>query len=69
MREPAADRARGRYRFLYCSSLTFSSTVAAPAAETRAPHSRQNFAEGGSSVPQFEQVTARRAPHSRQNLA
>jgi hypothetical protein len=33
-----------------------------------APHSRRNFAAGGSSVPQLAQRAASAAPHSRQNL-
>src|SRR2546425_7491186 len=41
----------------------------APEGATRSPHSRQNFADGGNSVPQFEPRTTRRAPHSRQNFA
>jgi hypothetical protein len=44
-------------------------TTAAPEALTRAPHSRQNFADTGSSVPQFEQLITRPAPHSRQDFA
>jgi hypothetical protein len=33
------------------------------------PHSRQNFAFGGNSVPQLEQERAIAVPHSRQNFA
>jgi hypothetical protein len=33
------------------------------------PHSKQNFAPAGSSVPQVGHLSAKRVPHSRQNLA
>jgi hypothetical protein len=54
---------------VYASGDADADTIAAPEGVTRSPHSRQNFAEGGSSARHFEQLTTRRAPHSRQNFA
>jgi hypothetical protein len=54
---------------VYASGDADDDTIAAPEGVTRSPHSRQNFADGGSSVRQFEQLRTRRAPHSTQNLA
>ncbi len=54
---------------VYASGDAGGDAIAAPAGVTRSPHSRQNFADAGSSVRQFEQLTTRRAPHSRQNFA
>src|SRR3989442_13046499 len=50
-----------RWLGVYASGEADGDTVAAPDGVTRAPHSRQKFAEEGSSVPQFEQLTTRRA--------
>jgi hypothetical protein len=46
-----------------------ASAGALGAAAVRVPHSRQNFAAGGSSTPQLAQHTAKGVPHSRQNFA
>jgi hypothetical protein len=45
---------------VYASADADGDTIAASESMTRWPHSRQNFADGGSSVRQFEQVTTRR---------